>query len=719
MQVIRIGAVAPPDTNRSEWSRELLRRAIEEEIEPRAVAAHHIKSFTVAVSPVIADKIKTMARERQSSIASIAAGLIEAIQAAPDNRKVHEAKADVANVIGKARVRDILHPLLDSTLAGFEQGKVVFAEAATGSGKGAMIASLAAQSASKGNKVVISAPLAVTWQLMSDFKAIEGPLPTVSIRLGRPNFIDPEALTYWAQENDRPKVLEWLGDGAPTLSSRTRGVETLIGHSLNYLLEDALALAEDIPVTEVVLDAGGPEDCPAEQQYQSLKDTQHEASIILCSHHLLAAHIRIQRSFSDSTGQESLLDAEENTTRATSLPEKIGTLIIDEAQLLEAAFASVYSQSLHVNAFSRFVEKHLKYRKKPVLAALENVESVVNKYAGKGAGKASKACRLDDVPGLAEELRHLIDTLDAITTRSMDGFERRAINNAKYATKAMLSGKTTLRLELSPVRKQASILSGASNLEKPLGELWDSVGHAALVSATLYCESDTGNLMRWKLAVPKSRALYARPVHPAWTREPVLLQTTRTLSEPDDGDEWLQQTARIVGDIARTSRGGTLVLCTSFQNVEGLRDSLGDELGPRLITQSKKMSASMCATQFKALHQAGLRPVWLGLGAAWTGINLSDESAAPEKDTLLSDLVITRLPMGANRSLTHERRVAMIGFGAAVQEAIWLFRQGLGRLVRREGVSKRNLWVLDPRLDRKENWTHGFRKVLSRYSTAE
>lgn len=86
---------------------------------------------------------------------------------------------------------------------------------------------------------------------------------------------------------------------------------------------------------------------------------------------------------------------------------------------------------------------------------------------------------------------------------------------------------------------------------------------------------------------------------------------------------------------------------------------------------------------------------------------------------MLTDLVITHLPIGLNRTLTHERRVSIGGFRVISQEGGWHFRQGLGRLVRREGVVRRNLWVLDARIDGKEPWVVPFRRILSRYRVAD
>lgn len=179
--------------------------------------------------------------------------------------------------------------------------------------------------------------------------------------------------------------------------------------------------------------------------------------------------------------------------------------------------------------------------------------------------------------------------------------------------------------------------------------------------------------------------------------------------------QWADETSELVLQAAEQAAGGTLVLCTSYLNADQLRVRLQDRLGERLVIQSRSASASMCVSQYKALYRSGMRPVWVGLGAAWTGIDLSDEQVEAAEDAMLSDLVITRLPVGLNRSLTHERRHAIAGFKITSLEAAWALRQGLGRLVRRPGVQGKNLWVLDARLSSKEPWVAPYNKLLSRY----
>jgi ATP-dependent DNA helicase DinG len=115
--------------------------------------------------------------------------------------------------------------------------------------------------------------------------------------------------------------------------------------------------------------------------------------------------------------------------------------------------------------------------------------------------------------------------------------------------------------------------------------------------------------------------------------------------------------------------------------------------------QSRGKSVQAQKGEFVRMHAARMRPVWLATGPAWTGLNLRDEAAkTAEQDTLLTDLVILRAPIGQNRSSTQRTRRRAWGFTADVFEASIRLRQGIGRLVRRPGVKFRRLWVLDSRL---------------------
>ncbi|CRN66652.1 ATP-dependent DNA helicase DinG [Pseudomonas aeruginosa] len=716
MEVIRIGAIAPPATKRSQWARERLAEALEQALQPVAVPLQEVVSFTSTMNPSLASQLKVLAQEKGIPLARLTAGLLEALRVQSVTAEVTAAPTEMAFAIpGQANVRDVLHPLLEQSAAGIEKGKIVFAEAATGTGKGKMIAALAANAAAKGDTVVISAPLAVTWQLIDALKGIrEAQVAGITMSLGRPNFVSPVRLLEWAVENERDELARWVKHGGRPLSARTVGASSVIDHELCWMLEDALVLAEDLPVDTIMLSPDDEEDCPAQVLYKAMRSNHTEAGIILCSHYMLATHVRFLqlRGLAGEDGADDL-------AQSLSLPQTIDTLIVDEAHLLEQAFAAIYSHNLRLRPLIRAIEHQVNRGKTPAISALNALGHQITRTVQQAENGRSLVYQLDEVPGLEPVLRDALNALGGISLKSLDGTTKAVIRVAIRAMKDALSGHSRLRLELTPVRQYPTLVSGRANLQKALLCLWDSVAGAVLVSATIYASDDQATLTRWKLEVPPERALYLSPVHPAWTTEPVVLHDARNTIEPNDSPEWADETAGLIRKVAEQAVGGTLVLCTSYQNAELLQARLSPDLGTRLIVQTKASSASMCVAQYKGLYQEGKRPVWLGLGAAWTGIDLSDEHAPnPADDAMLSDLVITRLPVGLNRSLTHERRVAIAGFKIVTLEAVWQFRQGLGRLVRGPGVRNKRLWVLDSRVGSGAAWVAPYKRLLSRYRTS-
>ncbi len=720
MDILRVSVVAPPEANRSRWVREQLAQALAGELKPELFPAAEAVSFTVSVPPLMATALKVLAQTYDWTVGELVGGLIEAQRqqdaaskaAKPDKPGPHEkAVAPVAGIEGMPgsdRVRPLLYPLLRDGNAGVLNGKLVFAEAATGTGKGSMIASMAATAASRGDTVLISAPLAVTWQLIEGLAKIkEVSRYGVGLILGRPNFVSHDRLHEWATEHDCQDVLEWLEKGAPALTERLVQSARSLRHGLSYMLEDALSLAPNLPVDYCMLDAeDDPEDCPAAAAYHKQRQHESDAAIVVCSHYMLAASCRTQRL----QGDRGLGD----TYMGGSLPGYIDTLIVDEAHLLEGAFAAVNGHTLRLRPLIRSIETDVSRGRNAAVSALKALYDLLRQDALVAAGKTG--CSLDDLPGVKPSLEATLDALEGIKTNSLPNNTRMKLRIAIRAIKDALSGYSRVRVDLSPVKKHPMLLTGRANLSKAFSVLWDNCAGAFLTSATLFTDGANGNLIRWKLEAPKERALYLPPIHPVWVTEPVTyMKDTRVATLPDDSPQWADEAAAKVLTIAEGAAGGVLVLCTSLQNAEQLAERLKGPLNNRLIVQSGQQSASMCAALFRALPGIGHRPVWLGVGSAWTGIDLSDYKAEPAQDRLLTDLVITRLPVGLNRTITHDRRVQIAGFRIIAQEALWMFRQGLGRLVRREGVQKRQLWVLDGRIDGSEPWVKPFTRLLGKY----
>jgi CRISPR type IV-associated DEAD/DEAH-box helicase Csf4 len=152
-----------------------------------------------------------------------------------------------------------------------------------------------------------------------------------------------------------------------------------------------------------------------------------------------------------------------------------------------------------------------------------------------------------------------------------------------------------------------------------------------------------------------------------------------------------------------------LVLNTSHETVIGLRTRLED-MHDIIVLSQEGTSNRQQAKTFLTLTHEGKRPLWLAVGGAWTGLDLGGHDPyeellgcpqlSPSNDNVLTDLVIPRLPFGTNNSMSHVRRVRMQrSFPWDLLDAAFRFLQGLGRLVRRRGLSaNRRIWILDGRL---------------------
>lgn len=701
MEYLRIGALTPPGEGRSQWARDLLLQAIEDDLEPLIVPEHKVVGFTLNAPPHLSIAIKAKAERSKVSVATVSAGLIEAVlknevsggPAAPTPSNITEKDARIS------LVRPILHPMVEAIRANMPQGKIFFAEAATGTGKGSLIACLALDAALDGKRALISAPLPVIWQLTQELARFEdAAILDIGVLLGRPNFVDPDELALWANTTGSQTILEWIAAGGTPVTDATRNLGNLIGIELKWLLDDALALDDEIPTSQVMLSepAEGTV-CPAEDIYQKLREKTHTASILMCSHHFMAAHYRLMAMNCDGI-----------------LPFKTDVLLVDEAHQLEDAFAAVNTETLHLHAMGHALGASSVPKKSVAKAAIEELGALITATAlADEYGARSLMGDLDRFGGLEDAASTALVALNALKPKKSDLAMAKTLRHAKGVIKSVLSRQSTVRVELTPVKKYAVLSAGKANLEKPLKALWESCSSAVLVSATL-TGSLKANLTGWKLAIPSERLMVPTPVTPSWIYKPVELMNHRLANYPNtESDEWHDEVASQLLSIAESAVGGTQVLLTAYASIEALTERLRDVLGDRLIVQSPAFPANACAHVFK---NATNRPVWLGTGAAWTGFNLSNSAVPVGEDFTLTDLVVPRLPYGTVRTLSHARRSQIAGPVVGHQEATWRLQQGLGRLVRREGVLNRRLWVLDKRIDDLSPQTKGMRELLSRYN---
>ena len=148
------------------------------------------------------------------------------------------------------------------------------------------------------------------------------------------------------------------------------------------------------------------------------------------------------------------------------------------------------------------------------------------------------------------------------------------------------------------------------------------------------------------------------------------------------------------------------------------------DLGERLILQSRSLPVSSCAARFRAMGAEGKRPIWIATDTAWSEIDLSNREIPDDRaheDILLTDLIIPALPFGMGHGIAHRIRKQKTGFSAEVAETLRKTRIGIARLMTRDGVKDRHIWLLDGRLvdPAAANYTANVRRWLVRYINRE
>jgi CRISPR type IV-associated DEAD/DEAH-box helicase Csf4 len=279
-------------------------------------------------------------------------------------------------------------------------------------------------------------------------------------------------------------------------------------------------------------------------------------------------------------------------------------------------------------------------------------------------------------------------------------------------------------LGFSTDRRYPSLYCGPARVDTQLGHIWKTAkGGVVLASATLYIMDANGNnkcdYLRGLLAVPFARISTPAPITEKYLYSLPMLyipgaQRRNNLVPPggltpNTDEQWHRALGTALAQVTTTARGGTLVLFTAYKDIQGVAAELAtlDPTGniqARIVAQQPNRRFSECERRFREIHACGERPILLALGTAWTGIDLKDRAASDQTDTLLTDLVIARLPLNLNRSNSMLRRIEQMHMHPLINECLLVFKQGLGRLIRRENVEHRRLWVFDARLFLEVKW---------------
>jgi ATP-dependent DNA helicase DinG len=720
----------PAGSNQSETYRHLFGLALRNKSEPQAVDISSLPTTMIRLSPAAKAQLDNVAEKYGMDVKAAFAGLCAAGAVIMHQQMLKQAGVEQRLAATMALPFATKSPnqtrYFEQIMVALQDSRIVFAEGSTGIGKSrAMAAAAIEQAKAKKTPVVLAAPTIVVMKhLYDELRLLNTEGITFTVLPGASEFVDDlllgdylKAASEYAEDGlditADEEVVRWVQGGAKPLDANTP-IAHALGGRCAWLMDDLRQLAKNMPVEDFVLrrDLDQAANGEARQLLASLRDTaKTNADIIICTHAMLAL------------GQK---------TQWRAMPEPC-VLLIDEAHQFEQAVASVNSDQ--VSLYSLRVSLSQLRRETGASKAsaagksLEEAKRLTSLLQALDAD-GGRVCisdheRLSDSEREQALLR--LKTLGGhLASRSLNGL--RGVEHYRGAVSAMVASLTNgtgtynrVDLEFSPDRRYPSLYCGPARVDRQLRHIWKSAkGGVVLASATLYIMDATGNsrcdYLRNILAVDFERlntpspvidkCIYTLPtLHlPSKTRQAHLIPPGKGASATDL--QWQSAVTEVLLHIAETAKGGTLVLLTAYRDIQAIANSLraAGIADDRLIEHRPEQRFSEAERRFRAAHGAACRPILLALGAAWTGIDLKDNAAADADDFLLTDLVIARLPVGLNRNNSMTARIERMGLHPIINEALLTLKQGLGRLIRRDLVQHRRIWLLDGRISPEYKW---------------
>jgi Rad3-related DNA helicase len=717
--------IIPIGSNQSETYRHLLGLAMRNNRDPVVVDVSSLPTTMIRLSPAAKAQLDAIAIRCGLDYKAAFAGLCTVgaeLMTAQMRKQAGLVKQLASSVISEfAHKSEGQRRYYEQIMTGLLDNRIVFAEGSTGIGKSrAMAAAAIAQAKAKKTPVVMAAPtVAVMRHLYDELRKLDTSGIEFTILPGASEFVDDVALDAYLQAAEfdpgitiDESVRMWIAEGAKPIDSDSP-IAHAIGPNAAWLMDDFRQIATDMPVDDFILrrdvgDAMG----EARPLLAQMRDSaKNRAGIILCTHAMLAI------------GQR---------TQWRAMPEPC-VLFIDEAHQFEQSVAAVNSDQMSLYSLRAGIANLCRTTQASKTSAIGKALSEARQLTvalQAMSDEGQKLCVSDNAQIGGADRDDLVKRLTTMSAHlaSKKLSDLKGLTHYRNAVQSILAafasgGKTYNRVDLdfSPDKRYPSLYCGPARVDLQLRNIWNTAkGGAVLASATLYVIDATGNskcdYLRGILAIDFNRLHTPSPiVDPVIYKLPTLFlpspSRSATLIPPgkstsSSSEDWYMALARAIHEITHSASGGTLVLLTAYRDVAFLTDQLvaTGVAAERIIAQQPNQRFNETERRFRLAHSQGIRPVLLGLGAAWTGIDLKDAAATDEQDLLLTDLVLARLPIGLNRNNSMTARIERMGMHPVINETLLTLKQGLGRLIRRPNVLHRRLWVLDGRLDSSFRW---------------
>lgn len=698
-------------------------RALDEALPPARVPAN-AQRVSVRIPSVLQARLD---RARgQQSLAAYASGLVAAY--AMRRKTATQHPTTNSDPIATFRAEQAHYAReIDRRLS---IGAIVLAEASTGIGKGRVLARLAGRHP----RTILAAPtLKVVNQDLAEYATLRQVCAYAPPRvyLGRTNFAsetrtrdriaeiltDADAdTTEAASEEDRIAARQaqiWLDGGAGGACGETQLVRKYLPIGA-YLTEDLRAAAPGFPVDEVRLTREVPDDDRGLEAYLAMRAAVHQGDGPVFTTH--ATLVWDERGKFRAEHYERVNDTDE---KQSLLPE-CDVLLIDEAHQLASFAESAFSVTVALSTLVRTLSTPAIWRHARLVTkakdGAERIKSLGDTITALASSKDEDADMTDEVrPLMRRLLTHLKPFANIPHTP-----ETACVHDARTIATQIAGGRSdySVRINTSPVYRYPSLMTGPRSLSKFWATFWTRFDRVVLASATIYIPRATttyaATQLVMQLGLPKERLQTMPPVIAPWLTQNVELITALDLTlappaskSPNHTTEmqtWHERIAERIAELWASARGGTLVLCTGYETIKVLKSLLGPA-DPNIIAQGRGRFSD-AESLFRARFAAGHKPLWLAAANAWTGLDLRQTGVLAEDDYLFTDLIIPRVPLGLEHSRIHQARVA---WSPRVEwdRAAMQMRQGLGRLIRAEGLRHRRIAVLDGRI-----WTTRYKGML-------
>jgi CRISPR type IV-associated DEAD/DEAH-box helicase Csf4 len=479
-------------------------------------------------------------------------------------------------------------------------------------------------------------------------------------------------------------------------------------------------------------------DDPAELLYQSERSENLSEPIIVCTHAFLACHVSSLRrkaaQFLPDDQHLNLIEfnkqcmavvgSDADLYKANRMLNEIDLLIVDEAHSLSASYQSLRENRLSLGDLTRSIGK--------VLGS--TLAATFSRYISDFIEAATKEA-VQDKKFSAALTKKLVFDLKPIRIKLKT--KKNTVEKSQLLERLdnldEFNARQQHMLYLSPVRREASIQTNAGKPIDWLNFTWMLANQAVLISGTLVA-STKGSATSYlpiasKLAIPFVRIHPVNPIESSWLRESVTIyapyqsKNSRAVERfnggpfraPDSNksqplfEKWVALQANYITQRIKQGTGGAIIVCTSYDQISQLTGLLTKSLKPQknihLLSSVRNRSIVSQVNEYKAAYRSGKRPIWLSIISVGTGVDISDDQVLPVDDKMLNTLFITRIPISVGDESWQDK----------MSDALILFQQIIGRLVRREGRSDMQIHVMDARATITEGLYNRFRSVILKY----